>query len=93
MIANPVLSDTQILGIDISKSWFDVFLRSAATKERFDNTSAGFSKLIRWLRSASVEIAVMEATGGLEMPSHLPAGVLPPTVEEAAAMLIRLGLA
>lgn len=66
--ANPVLSHTQILGIDISKGWFDVFLHPAAAKERFDNTPVGIRKLIRWLRSASVEIAVMEATGGLEMP-------------------------
>lgn len=68
IIANPVLSSTQVLGIDISKGWFDVFLHPATAKERFDNTPVGFRRLIRWLGSASVEIAVMEATGGLEMP-------------------------
>ncbi|WP_164881907.1 hypothetical protein [Paenirhodobacter populi] len=30
--------------------------------------AAGFRKLARWLRSANVEIIVMEATGGLETP-------------------------
>lgn len=68
IVANAVLSTTQTLGIDISKGWFDVFLHPAAVKERFDNTPAGFRKLIRWLGPASVEIVVMEATGGLEGP-------------------------
>lgn len=68
VVATPALSDTQILGIDVSKGWFDVFLYSAAGKERFDNNAAGFRKLIRWLGSVSVDIAVMEATGGLERP-------------------------
>lgn len=68
MIAIPVLSNIQVLGIDISKGWFDVFLHPASVKERFDNTAAGFRKLIRWLRTTSLGIAVMEATGGLEMP-------------------------
>ncbi|MFT4148608.1 MAG: transposase [Paracoccaceae bacterium] len=66
--ATPALSDLQILGIDVSKAWFDVFLHPAAIKERFDNNAAGFRKLVRWLRSAKVEIIVMEATGGLEAP-------------------------
>lgn len=64
----PVLSDSQVLGIDVSKVWFDVFLHPAAIKERFDNNTAGFRKLVRWLKSATVEIIVMEATGGLEAP-------------------------
>lgn len=58
----------QVLGIDVSKGWFDVFLHPAAAKERFDNTPAGLRRLIRWLQTASVDIVVMEATGGLEMP-------------------------
>lgn len=66
--ATPVLSGKQILGIDVSKAWFDVFLHPAAIKERFDNSPAGFRKLVRGLRSATVEIVVMEATGGLEAP-------------------------
>ena len=64
--STPVLSDSQILGIDVSKAWFDVFLHPAAVKARFDNNIAGFRKLVRWLNSVEVEIIVMEATGGLE---------------------------
>lgn len=64
--STPVLSDSQILGIDVSKAWFDVFLHPAAVKARFDNDIAGFRKLVRWLNSVEVEIVVMEATGGLE---------------------------
>lgn len=68
MITIPALSSPQTLGVDISKGWFDVFLHPACAKERFDNTVAGFRRLIRWLHEASIELAVMEATGGLEMP-------------------------
>lgn len=64
--STPALPDSQILGIDVSKAWFDVFLHPAAVKERFDNNAAGFRKLVRWLKSVEVEIIVMEATGGLE---------------------------
>jgi transposase len=66
-IAIPALSNPQVLGIDISKGWFDVFLHPASAKERFDNTTAGFRKLMRWLHEVPIEIAIMEATGGLEL--------------------------
>lgn len=58
----------QTLGIDISKGWFDVFLHPVGLKERFDNNVAGIRQFIRWLKPATVTIAVMEATGGLEAP-------------------------
>jgi len=68
IVATTVLSDSQVLGIDVSKAWVDVFLHPAAIKDRFYNNAAGFRKLVRWLQSATVEIIVMEATGGLEAP-------------------------
>lgn len=66
--ACPVLTTPQVLGVDISKAWFDVCLHPGALRERFDNSAAGFDALLRWLDAVPLEIAVMEATGGLEAP-------------------------
>lgn len=56
-----------LLGIDLSKEYFDVTLLNAQgekTQAHFDNTPSGFSQLVKWLKAASVvELrACMEAT-------------------------------
>ena len=56
-----------LLGIDLSKEYFDVTLLNAQlakSQGHFDNTPSGFSQLVKWLKTAGVvELrACMEAT-------------------------------
>ena len=56
-----------LLGIDLSKEYFDVTLLNAQGEKsqgHFDNTPSGFSQLVKWLKAAGVvELrACMEAT-------------------------------
>ena len=59
-----------ILGIDISKSNFDVALlfNDKVKTKKFNNTPKGFVELKAWLTTKSISIAnvCMEATGGYE---------------------------
>jgi transposase len=61
------MSMTHVLGIDIAKAKFDVALGAGqrARRATFDNNSAGFMALERWLEKlgASHVYACMEATG------------------------------
>ena len=61
------MSDKTVLGIDISKLTFDVFLMSGSKAQsgKFDNSVSGFKKLKKWLLSNKAEQvhACMEATG------------------------------
>lgn len=56
-----------VLGIDISKRWFDVALREGDTygHARFANTDGGFAELSAWLEDQRVDTvhACLEATG------------------------------
>jgi transposase len=54
------------VGIDVSKDYLDVALTGAAAVERFTNDEAGIDELCAKLRSLSVELVVMEATGGYQ---------------------------
>lgn len=56
------------VGIDVSKTWLDVFVRPLAERRRFANAAAGIDELVAWLRSLDVAIARigLEATGGYE---------------------------
>jgi transposase len=51
----------QVIGIDISKSWFDVHVHTSGRKARFDNTIEGWKAFKGW--SAAPFHAVMEASG------------------------------
>lgn len=61
------MTEKAVLGIDISKSTFDVFLKSGDESQtgRFDNTATGYKQLKKWLKSrkAGRVHACMEATG------------------------------
>lgn len=61
------MPDKTVLGIDISKSTFDVFLIAGSKSQpgKFDNSVSGFKQLKKWLRSRKVKQvhACMEATG------------------------------
>lgn len=57
----------QFVGIDVSKSWLDCYLRPAKQWIRVDNSQAGFERLQHWLVShdisASTAVICMENTG------------------------------
>lgn len=53
-----------VAGIDVSKDWLDVALGSESL--RVANEAAGVGGLIERLQAVSVELVVMEATGGYE---------------------------
>lgn len=59
-----------ILGVDISKSTFDVALLNdnKVKTKKFNNTTKGFLELKQWLRNKGIDTAhaCMEATGGYE---------------------------
>ena len=70
-MSQPVnLVPQSVLGIDISKLYFDVTLIKASKTDtvmqhRFDNTAEGFKQLKRWLKDNHVKHvhACLEATG------------------------------
>jgi len=53
-------------GIDISQSSLDVALSHGNGVKRFSNDDEGLVKLVGYLKGLSPELAVMEATGGME---------------------------
>ena len=62
------MSDIVVLGIDISKDFFDVALmkgKQVLASGQFSNSSSGFKSLQSWLkkRKAPVTWSCMEATG------------------------------
>jgi transposase len=54
------------VGIDVSKSWFDVcVLEDSHRRSRFDNNEKGFAELLEFLGSKPVHVC-LEGTGGYE---------------------------
>lgn len=51
------------IGIDISKSYLDVFRLEDQATERFENSARGFRLLIKWLGATPVARIVFEPTG------------------------------
>jgi transposase len=60
------MSDPIVIGIDIAKQTFDAALGVAGSIETFANTDEGHDALLARLVGATVDLVVMEATGGLE---------------------------
>lgn len=56
------------VGIDVSKQFLDVASQHRSEVVRLRNTRGGFKELLRLLKPHKVELVVLEATGGLEMP-------------------------
>ena len=54
------------VGIDVSKSWLDVYIHPHKEILRVPNDSAGLEKLIERLQGFSIERVVIESTGKLE---------------------------
>ena len=57
-----------ILGVDISKANLDVHLIPTGETQQFANSTAGFRRLIAWLRERPVSRVVYEPTGPCALP-------------------------
>ena len=74
-----------ICGVDVSKDWLDAHVRPGGAFGRFANDAAGLEGLLVFCRKNSVDLVVMEATGGYERLAFLwlwekglPCGVVNP---------------
>ena len=56
----------QVAGIDVSKATLDVAVLPAGEVLQFSNDANGIEELSKKLKSAAVDLVVMEATGGYE---------------------------
>lgn len=59
-------SSTKVAGIDVGKRCLDVAAHGLEDELRVENSPAGFSELIAWLRAREVGRVGLEATGGYE---------------------------
>ncbi|HEX5307125.1 MAG TPA: IS110 family transposase [Dyella sp.] len=53
-------------GVDVSKAFLDVAVHGHAIVQRFTNDTAGFHRLVEWLRPFETTQVLLEATGGYE---------------------------
>lgn len=60
------MSDKAVAGIDVSKAVLDVAVLPSGELLQFGNDANGIDELSKKLKSAVVELVVMEATGGYE---------------------------
>ena len=56
----------RFVGIDVSKSWVDIYVRPDATGFRCATDGAGLAELVRRLQPLGPVLVVMEASGGYE---------------------------
>jgi transposase len=77
--ATPAVS---FAGIDVSKDTFDYFIRPAQQSGSLPRSPAGIRQFIQLLRTFTIELVVMEATGGYEkiLAAELAAAALPVVV-------------
>ena len=70
---------SQWVGIDISKATLDVYLRPMGKAMKVANTKEDISKLVETLKSHTINLIVLQATGGweTELVIQLQAAVLP----------------
>lgn len=59
-------SPHKVAGIDVAKATLDVWFSATGQSVQFGNDDAGVSALLAQLQSVTVELVVMEATGGYE---------------------------
>lgn len=61
-------TNSEFVGIDVSKMNLDVACWTSQEYRRFGNDSKGILELLEWMKSFPTELVVLEATGGLELP-------------------------
>ena len=54
------------VGIDVSKSWLDIYRHPDGRRARFSNDAAGWKELLAWLDEAPIVRIGLEASGGYE---------------------------
>jgi transposase len=62
-----MVEQPQWVGIDVSKSNLDVYLRPSSKQFQLENHASGIAQLIRHLQSFEIEQVILEASGGLEL--------------------------
>lgn len=60
------MSEAIVIGIDVAKQTFDAAVGVTGSIETFTNDDAGHNELLTKLSGKTVDLIVMEATGGLE---------------------------
>jgi len=60
------ITNTTIIGVDISKNYFDIYVLTSGKTMRFDNNTRGIKKFIKYITPLNPTIVAMEYTGGLE---------------------------
>ena len=61
------LSETCIIGIDVSKAQLDVAVVPSEETTQFANADVGIGELVAWVQTCHPQFIVVEATGGLEL--------------------------
>ena len=64
------LSETVVVGVDVSKNWLDVFLHPMGERVRVENDATGIGKLLTCCLANSAGLVVMEATGRYHRAAH-----------------------
>jgi transposase len=67
---NQILSETVVVGIDVSKNWLDIFLHPMGERVRVENNATGIGKLLTSCLAHSAGLVVMEATGRYHWAAH-----------------------
>jgi len=62
-----MVEQPQWVGIDVSKSSLDVYLRPSTKRFQLENQASGIAQLIRQLQSFEIQQVILEASGGLEL--------------------------
>ena len=62
------MTEFRCMGVDISKETFEVWMHPEGTNETIEYDDAGIQRAIEMATAADVELIVLEATGGLEIP-------------------------
>lgn len=67
---NQTLSETVVVGVDVSKKWLDVFLHPIGERVHVENNATGIGKLLTCCLANSAGLVVMEATGRYHRTAH-----------------------
>jgi transposase len=60
------MTSTTIVGIDVSKRWFDIHMHEENKSWRVNNDPDGHATLIKQMQTIRADLIVFEATGGYE---------------------------
>lgn len=76
------MREFRCVGIDVAKETFDVWIHPVGENETIEHDEAGIQRAVKTLAAADVDLIVLEATGGLEIPlaSQLAQAGLPVVV-------------